>query len=63
MAAQNRNPFVGIAGVTGGISLAIVVIFALFARDQLAIAAWIVAALSGMGGLLGYFASRATTAR
>jgi hypothetical protein len=57
--AENKGiPFVGIAGVIGGISIAIVTVIAVLARDQLAIAAWIVGALAIMGIGLGFFASR-----
>ena len=58
MANQKGNPVVGIASVIGGISLCIVIIVAIFAKDQLAVAAWIVAALAIMGLGLGFFASR-----
>ena len=58
MAERKGNPVVGIASVIGGISLCIVIIVAIFAKDQLAVAAWIVAALAIMGLGLGFFASR-----
>ena len=58
MAERKDNPVVGIASVIGGISLCIVVMVAIFAKDQLAVAAWIVAALAIMGLGLGFFASR-----
>ncbi len=58
MAEQKGNPFVGIAGVIGGISLSIVVMVAVLAKDQLSVAAWIVAALAIMGIGLGFFASK-----
>jgi hypothetical protein len=58
MAEQKGNPVVGIAGVIGGISLCIVAVIAIFAKDQLSVAAWIVAALAAMGIGLGIFASK-----
>jgi hypothetical protein len=58
MAEQKSNPVVGIAGVIGGISLCIVAVIAIFAKDQLSVAAWIVAALAAMGIGLGIFASK-----
>jgi len=58
MAERKGNPVVGIASVIGGISLCIVIMVAIFAKDQLAVAAWIVAALAIMGLGLGFFASR-----
>ena len=58
MAEQKRNPVVGIASVIGGISLCIVAVIAIFAKDQLSVAAWIVAALAIMGIGLGFFASK-----
>ena len=61
MGEQKTNPFVGIAGVIGGISLSIVVIVAVLAKDQLWVAAWIVAMLALMGIGLGFFASKMPT--
>jgi len=58
MAEQKRNPVVGIASVIGGISLCIVAVIAIFAKDQLSVAPWIVAALAIMGIALGFFASK-----
>jgi len=58
MAEQKGNPVVGIASVIGGISLCIVAVIAIFAKDQLSVAPWIVAALSIMGIVLGFFASK-----
>lgn len=57
MADNQKHPSVAIAAIISGVSLAIVVIIAVLARDQLSIAAWIVAALAAMGMGLGYFAS------
>ena len=58
MKEHKKDTIVGVAGVVGGISLCIVAILAIFAKDQLAVAPWIVAALAIMGIGLGYFASR-----
>jgi len=38
---KQQSPAVAVVGIVGGISLAIVVIFAIFARSQMAIAGWI----------------------
>ncbi|HUW33847.1 MAG TPA: hypothetical protein VM223_19740 [Planctomycetota bacterium] len=45
-----------IAGSIGGISIPIVALIAIFAKEQLAIAAWIVGALAVMGVILGAMA-------
>jgi hypothetical protein len=58
MAEQKGNPVVSIASVIGGISLCIVAVIAIFAKDQLSVAPWIVAALAIMGIGLGFFASK-----
>ena len=58
MSHQKSHPAVGIAGVIGGISLCIVTVIAIFARNQLFVAAWIVGPLALMGIGLGYFASK-----
>ncbi len=58
MADQKGNPVVGITSVIGGISLCIVVVIVIFAKDQLSVAAWIVAVLTIMGIGLGFFASK-----
>jgi hypothetical protein len=58
MSKEKANPFMGIAGAVGGVSLCIVTVIAIFAREQLWVAAWIVAALALMGVGLGFFASR-----
>jgi len=47
---------VAIAGSIGGISIPIVALIAIFAKEQLAIAAWIVGALAVMGVILGAMA-------
>jgi uncharacterized membrane-anchored protein len=58
MTEQKKNPLVGIAAVIGGISLCIVAVIAIFAKAQLKVAVWIVAALAIMGIGLGFFVSR-----
>ncbi len=58
MAGQKGNPVVGIASVIGGISLCIVAVIAIFAKDQLSVAPWIIAPLAIMGIVLGFFASK-----
>ena len=63
MAQQERNPFVSIAGVIGGIAVAIVAIIAVLVRDQLWVSAWIVGALAVMGIALGYFAAKGSKPR
>jgi Zn-dependent protease len=60
MAEQKGNPIVSIASVIGGISVAIVAVIAVLAKDQLSVAPWIVAALAIMGIVLGFFASKAS---
>ena len=58
MTDRKKDTIVGIAGVTGGISLCIVLVVAIFAKEQLAVTPWIVLVLAAMGVGLGYFASR-----
>ena len=58
MAEQKTHPAVSIAAVIGGISLSFVVVIAIFASDQLLLAAWIVTALAVMGLGLGIFAAK-----
>jgi len=48
----------GITAITGGISLSIVVLIALFAPQQLTVAAWVIAYLCLMGTALGFLATR-----
>ncbi len=57
MTDNQKHPSVAIAAIIGGVSLAIVVIIAVIARDQLSIAAWNVAVLAVIGIGLGYFTS------
>ena len=49
---------VGIAAIIGCVSIVVVVFFALFAADQIAASAWIVAPLCAMGSALGYLIAR-----
>ncbi len=58
MAEQRGNPVVAIAAVIGGISLSVVFVILILAKDQLSIAPWIVGALALMGLGLGFFASK-----
>jgi 4-hydroxybenzoate polyprenyltransferase len=58
MSDRQHDPFVGIAGAIGGISVAIVAIIAVFAKEQLAVAAWVVGALAFMGVCLGAMAAK-----
>lgn len=58
MAEECKNPFVGIAGAVGGISIAIVAIFAIFAPEQLKYSPYVVGALALMGIFMGFFALR-----
>ena len=53
---EKGNPFVGIAAVIGGISIPIVAIIALFAKDQLMVAPWVIGVLAVMGVILGFMA-------
>ena len=55
MDEQKKNPLVGIAAVIAGISLCIVAVVAIFAKAQLMVAVWVVAALAVMGIGLGFF--------
>ena len=55
---KHESQAVAIVGTVGGISIAIVVIFAVFARDQMAIAAWMVGALALMGVIVAPLAGR-----
>ena len=50
------NPLVSIAGIVGGISVAIVVVIGIFSREHMWAAAPTVGALATMGILLGLFA-------
>ena len=55
---RQQNPAVAVVGIVGGISLAVVVIFAIFARSQMGIAGWIVSMLSVMGAIVAPLAGR-----
>jgi len=56
MSEGTGTPFVAIAGTTGGISVAVVAVLAIFAREHLMVATWVVAGLAVMGVLLGAMA-------
>ena len=51
----NKNAFVGIAGTTGGISVAIVALVLIFASNQVWILAPVIGSLALMGIFLGLF--------
>lgn len=53
---MSDTPIVKIAGVVGGISVAIVAIICIFSPHNLWVAAPIVGILAAMGALLGFFA-------
>jgi hypothetical protein len=55
---SRQSPAVAVVGIVAGVSLAIVVIFAVFARSQMEVAAWIVGALALMGVIVAPFAER-----
>ncbi|MBD3348999.1 MAG: hypothetical protein GF400_07365 [Candidatus Eisenbacteria bacterium] len=55
---KQQNPAVAVVGIVGGVSMAIVVIFAVFVRSQMAVAAWIVSALALMGVIVAPLAGR-----
>lgn len=55
---KQQSPAVAVVGIVGGISLAIVVIFAIFVRGQMAVAAWIVSMLALMGVIVAPLAGR-----
>lgn len=55
---RHQSPAVAVVGIVGGISLAIVAIFAIFARDQMAVAAWMVSVLVLMGVIVAPLAGR-----
>jgi ABC-type cobalamin transport system permease subunit len=63
MATEGKNPFVGIVGIIAGISVGIVALFVIFAREQVMYAAWIVGALVILGIILGLIAARKTDPR
>ena len=53
-----QSPAVAVVGIVGGISIAVVVMFAMFVRSQMAIAAWIVSVLALMGVIVAPLAGR-----
>lgn len=57
-----KNPLVQIAGVVGGMSVSVVALVVIFAKEQLWVAAVIVGGLVAMGVLMGVIAA-CTSAR
>ena len=55
---KQQSPAVAVVGIVGGISLSVVVIFAILARSQMAIAGWIVSVLALMGVIVAPLAGR-----
>ena len=55
---KGQSPAVAVVGIVGGISLAVVAIFAIFVRDQMAVAGWIVTVLALMGVIVAPLAGR-----
>ncbi len=53
---MSDTPIVKIAGVVGGMSVAIVTIIGVFSRNNMWVAAPIVGILAAMGVVLGFFA-------
>ena len=53
-----QSSAVAVVGIVGGISIAVVVMFAMFVRSQMAIAAWIVSVLALMGVIVAPLAGR-----
>ncbi|MBN1826429.1 MAG: hypothetical protein JW958_09190 [Candidatus Eisenbacteria bacterium] len=58
MSEDKAGPFVGIAGTIAGISMVIVVILAVLAKEHLMVAAYVVGALVVLGIFLGFAASK-----
>ncbi len=58
MEKKEENPYVGIAGAVGGLTVAMVAIIAIFANQNIWVVAPVVASMSLLGILLGYFASK-----
>jgi hypothetical protein len=56
--ASEKNPLVGVAGVWGGVMIAIVAIVVAGAKESVWVLAPIAAAIAAMGVFLGYFASK-----
>ena len=56
--AKNESLYTEIVGITGGISIGVVAVIALFASESLWIAAPIVASLSVLGIIIGYLHSK-----
>lgn len=59
MAENNsKNPAVTVVGIVAGVSLVIVLFFAIFARHDMAIAGWIITVLAVMGAIVAPLAGR-----
>lgn len=55
---NQKNPAVSVVGIVAGVSLVIVLFFAIFAREQLPVAGWIVTMLAIMGAIVAPLAGR-----
>ena len=55
---KGQSPAVAVVGIVGGISLAVVAIFAIFVRNQMPVAGWIVTVLALMGVIVAPLAGR-----
>ncbi len=55
---MKSNPIVSIAGTVGGVSVAIVALFCVFAKDLWPAAPAIIGVLAAMGIILGFFARK-----
>jgi len=58
MGEDKAGPYVGIAGTIAGISMIIVVMLAVLAKEHLMVAAYVVGALAVLGIFLGFAASK-----
>jgi hypothetical protein len=55
---KQKNAAVSVVGIVAGVSLVIVLFFAIFARDHLPVAGWIVTMLAIMGSIVAPLAGR-----
>ncbi|MFH1132992.1 MAG: hypothetical protein V1735_00730 [Nanoarchaeota archaeon] len=55
---KEQNPLVSIAGSVGGITVAMIALVVIFARDQAWVIAPIVVAMAFLGVMLGHFATK-----
>lgn len=58
MAKEEKNPLVGIAGAIGGTTIVMIALIVIFAGHSAWVIAPVVAFMSVMGMVLGYFAGR-----